>query len=65
MKKKELKKCLKEIILRAENDDQRAKRLLRQIEQYKPVKVVKKPKDDEMILRDGDVIDCYGNIITN
>ena len=60
MKRKTYRKCLDQVILLAKDDDKQAKELLRELEQYKPIKSYE--NDDTYVLRTGDAIDENGNI---
>ena len=60
MKRKTYRKCLDQVIRLAKDDDKQAKELLRELEQYKPIKSYE--NDDTYVLRTGDAIDENGNI---
>lgn len=61
MKRKTYRKCLDQVIKLAKDNDKQAKKLLRELEQYKPIKSYEND-DDAYVLRTGDAIDEYGNI---
>jgi hypothetical protein len=60
MKRKAYRKCLDQVIKLAKDNDKQAKKLLLELQQYKPIKSYE--VDDAYVLRTGDAIDENGNI---
>lgn len=63
MKRKTYRKCLDQVIRLAKEKDKRARKLLLELEQYKPLKSYEN-ESDTYVLREGDCIGANGNIIT-
>lgn len=60
MKRKTYRKCLDQVIKLAKDNDKQAKKLLLELQQYKPIKSYE--NDGAYVLRTGDAIDENGNI---